>query len=179
MTLLSRCQTGKRSANLPPLLRNFFSSLSILQLDTGGILDPACYATNPFNKELGQFGASLITIVVTLVLLLLLRCLSRRRMSRVTGLVAMVCRVALSGLTILYPTVATSALLMVHCETQHGVLVLYANPVYQCYTSDHLTAAVLAWLVLAVLVVGFPVLSWLHLRRGVKELAEASKVRDR
>ena len=188
-------QTGQRSSDLPPLLRAFFSSLAILQLDTAGIMDPTCYAANPFNKELGQFGASLLVCGTCAVLLTALECVLRRRLAtgsargtfrrplwlRVSKLLAIPCRVSLSVLTILYPTVATSALRMLYCTRQSGILVLYANPVYECYTGYHLTAGALAWVALIVHVAAFPIASWIYLRRRVQDhvLATASKVRQR
>ena len=193
--LLVIIQTGQRSSSQPPLLRSFFSSLTILQLDSAGIMDPTCYAANPFNKELGQFVVSLLVCGTCAVLLTALECTTRHRLVaqvargsrsqrillRLSKLLAVPCRVSLSVLTILYPTIATSALRMLYCTRQShgGARVLYANPVYECYTGYHLTAGALAWITLAVHVAGFPIVSWLYLRRRVEDhvLSRASKVR--
>ena len=77
--------------------------------------------------------------------------------------VAMVGRGALSLLTVAYSLVTTSALRVVYCVRDGGDLVLAHNTFVACYSGEHSVAAGLAWVVLAVFSVGFPVSSFLYL----------------
>ena len=57
-------QVGKRAADVPPVLRVFFSTISILQLDVGSVLHPACYSGSPFTTEYNQFLASIVSTLI-------------------------------------------------------------------------------------------------------------------
>ena len=46
-------------------------------------------------------------------------------------------------------------------------LVLQANPVYLCYTGDHRAVGAMAWLVLILHVIGFPLATFAYLWRAV------------
>ena len=151
-------QVGQRLSHGPTVLRAFLSSISILQLDTGSILHPACYASSPFQFQLSQFVSSLAVCGVTVLLFAVsrspigLRPGPRKRLATAK-------RLAMSTLVLLYPLVTNAALRMVNCTRDGGTgapLLLRTDPLVTCYVGDHFLVGVLAWLVLACHVVGFP-----------------------
>jgi hypothetical protein len=107
-------QVGKRSVYSPRELRRFYAALSVFQFDSSAVLHPACYTSTPFNMERNQFVGS---IVCGCVLLLLTAVgAAGRGPSWLPGKVAVLRRLAMTMLTIMYPMEANSVFTMINCR---------------------------------------------------------------
>ena len=181
---------GKRSADVPATLRSFFNTISILQLDTGSILHPNCYSGSPFNLEHSQFTASLVVCCVTVAMFSVNAFATAFVSVKVQAKLGVLCRFAMSGLAITYPMMANSALQMINCangvvatdittadstEVVRTGLVLVANPLYECYKGDHFVVGGMAWAVLFMHVIGFPLATFVYLKRTVPVPAKQTK----
>lgn len=60
-------QVNKRMTAAPPIVRTVFSSLAIVELDTGAILHAACFHAYPFTTQLIEFAVSLATTALVLI----------------------------------------------------------------------------------------------------------------
>ena len=171
-------QVSKRSVNAPPLVRSVYSALAVLELDSSVVVHPVCYSSYPFMMQLMQFTGSLVTTSVVLVLFSvgrgdsLQKRASASAMGKLVGAVPTLRRLGMAALMLLYPMVCNGVLNMLYCRAnENGEYALAYNSSFRCYVGPHLPVAALAWLVLVVHVIGFPVMTFLYLRRHVKHSA--------
>lgn len=181
------------SPGLPDFARAAYSAINVFQF-VGVALPPACIGGYPFLGQAVQFALVLACMAVLLSLVPKIRsggaagCQRRARLLLVKPLFTV--------LLLLYPMVANAALRLVACHTvmlpltawrglDHDggtpqatstnsaatttvqAAVLSDNPFFVCYEGSHAGIAPVAWLVLAVFVVGYPLGTLLWVRRRV------------
>jgi hypothetical protein len=187
-------QIGRRTIRAPAALMNFYSAMSVFELDNGAVLHPACYSSSPFSPYANQFVGSALLLTFTVVLFT--SSLWKARAERlaqsalawkpVSGVVARVPpavrqhvrqrvhlaalqRVVLTLLVMQYAIIARSTLTMMHCvRDDNGVAVVFVNPRYRCYEGEHQGLGVVAWLLFFLHVVAFPLFTLLHVRNRAR-----------
>jgi hypothetical protein len=107
-------QVGKRSAYAPRLLRRFYNSIAVFQLESSSVVHPACYNSTPFNLERNQFIGSIVVVSV-LAVLTVIGTLNKGP-SALLGQVATLRRMCMSVLTIMYPMQANAVFEMINCR---------------------------------------------------------------
>ena len=99
-----------------------------------------CYDKYPFAKELQFFIGSLILMTSSFFFVFASNSAALARTGKcLVSTCAVVARLLLTLLVLLYPLIATMALRMVHCSTVDGVSVLAVSSAYRCYRGAHLT----------------------------------------
>ena len=190
-TLQVFVQVGRdASPGLPSFLQSFYGHLRLLQLDSASLLHPACYALGAFTMDILQLGGALLLVAVSVALSFWRRTEATRNNDAAQQAGPATCafwlwafaqakpwmrRAALVLMSLLYPLVANTAFKLVNCvqtaAAKSGAdgatlqLRLASSTFYVCYAEEHFTAGVLAWLCIAFFVIGFPVASFVWLRR--------------
>jgi hypothetical protein len=164
MTWQTIVQVGKRAVFVPSELRQFYTWLSVVELDTSPVVHPACYSRYPFTLQSVELGASIVvTVFVTVT--------SLRCPKGLHVIVRTLRRLSVSFLALFYALATNTALNMVHCtesDSLQGKPALASNPDLQCWSGDHLYVGVLSLFVLMCHTVGFPLVSWLVLSRQAR-----------
>jgi hypothetical protein len=182
------------STGLPEFARTAYAAINVFQF-VGVALPPACIGGYPFTGQAVQFGLVLALMLCTLALLPKIRQGTAARLQATARRVLV--RPLFTALLLLYPGVTNAALGLLSCT--HAVLprrvyesldhrggtggqssgggadavslsVLDANPYYVCYEGTHGTIAPVAWLVLVVYVVAYPVGTFLWVRHRLAVL---------
>ena len=164
-------QVGKRTTAGPDNLKQLYVYISLMELDSAVIANPACYDSYPFARELQFLVGSLVLTAVTAVFVFMhgssmcgptTHGPTRRAFSLLT-------RLCLTLMILMYPLIATLSLKMVNCskDADSGKLVLVASAFYECYRDDHLAVGLLSWPVLLLHVFAFPVVTLAYLLRCV------------
>lgn len=176
-------------------MESFYSLLGVLELDTTVILSPLCYSSYPFTSQLYEFIGSIIAVTLVVVLF---ACTGVPRLrARVPKALLkkfpLLKRLGMSLLTLIYPLICNSTFSMLYCAPgriadysvpvtlQHPfpafrpAMLLQINTDFECYAGDHLRVGVLAWFVLFLHVLGFPIVSLVYLYRKHTTFALRSK----
>jgi hypothetical protein len=173
------------SAGLPPLLRAVYAAVNVFQF-TGVALPPSCLGGNPFTGQLVEFSLVLACLCALCSVMVKAQSSSAQRRARRT-----LVKPLFTALLLLYPIVTNAALGLVHCTAAEvqgrayagldadsrvvdlaatvTVTLLTAQPFHVCYEGQHRPVGYLAWVVLALYTVGYPLvtLAWVRRRLGV------------
>jgi hypothetical protein len=178
------------SAGLPPLLRAVYAAVNVFQF-TGVALPPSCLGGNPFIGQLVEFSLVLACLCALCSLMVKAQSSSAQRRARRT-----LVKTLFTALLLLYPIVTNAALGLVHCTAAEvqgrayagldadsrvvdaaatvTVTVLTAQPFHVCYEGQHRPVGYLAWVVLALYTVGYPLITLAWVRRRLAMAAAAS-----
>ena len=190
-TLQVFVQVGRdASPGLPAFLQSFYGRLRLLQLDSASLLHPACYVLGAFTMEIVQLGGALLLVALSAGLSAWRKTEAARGTKPANASVSSCVfwlwllaeakpwmrRACLVLLTLLYPLVANTAFTLVHCVSSAAPggqgggaseLRLASSTFYVCYGEEHFAAGVLAWACIVFVVGGFPLASFLWLRRRI------------
>lgn len=191
-------------SSLPSALTTLFNGLAALQVQ-GILLPSACTGSYAFQTEVGVMGTAFCTTAITAI-----GAVSGDKAPKwLVGLAGAAVRMTL----VLYPVVSRNALTLLNCNTVSltragaasldgggsssgpqvsaaivTVQVLASNPLYECWApgGSHRPAAILAAIVVACIVCGFPLVTllaaWQHHRRtdqrGIVVVGPASESTD-
>ena len=143
-----------------------YTYIGLFELDSSVLANPACYDHYPFAKQLQFFVGSLLLCLAVVVGVALSRLPGFQNWRHSVRLVVcLLTRVCVTLTVVMYPLITSLALGMVNCVSLNGRYVLAASSYYECYTGDHARVGGLAWIILLLHVVGFPVGTYLYLSR--------------
>eukprot|EP01029_Cantina_marsupialis_P030994 TRINITY_DN8689_c0_g1_i1.p1 TRINITY_DN8689_c0_g1~~TRINITY_DN8689_c0_g1_i1.p1 ORF type:complete len:878 (+),score=186.37 TRINITY_DN8689_c0_g1_i1:3-2636(+) len=151
-------------AGLPSTVANMYAILGALNLNVP-LLNPSCLSTDPFAGPISRLGISLGVLTFVFILIIIAKFGSSKTVKKIRNFR----RWSTLWLALLYPLVCTESMKMVMFTTAYGDLRLRSNPSFIYMGPDHLRAGIMGWVVFVIHCVGFPLLSYLHLRRIVKK----------
>lgn len=144
------------------------------------VLNPKCYSTYPFTSQLYEMIISLclVTALAAAFAVTGIPFLSSRLPKAVGKVLPLLKRFTMTWLTLGYALICNTTLSMINCvpgridistfadafPRYRSASVLSSNKMIECYVGDHKSVAVLAWFVLFLHVLGFPLLTFLFLR---------------
>jgi hypothetical protein len=164
-------QVSKRATKAPPTVRSMYAALAVLELDSAGVLHPACFSSYPFTLQMMEFAGSMAVMAVCLTLFRLNDTAAPgTKLSKFQKLLPTLRRMSMTTLLLTYPLICNGAFSMLRCtRDKANVLVLASNPMFRCYTGDHALVAGPAWIAMIGHVWAFPIITLFRLvRRGNK-----------
>jgi outer membrane protein assembly factor BamB/cytochrome bd-type quinol oxidase subunit 2 len=184
ITLQNVAQIGQAaSPGLPPIIVSIYRPLAVLQFQ-GIALPSVCVASAPFLNQMLTMSSVLLGVLLTAALVWRVEVAAATAAGKRGVVRSTLYKLAIIGLTIVYPTGTNTVLDMLVCSsadisastyatltddytlvaaggrsarTAVQVQLLLSDPSVLCYSSAHLPAAVLAWIVLIIYCIGFPV----------------------
>eukprot|EP01029_Cantina_marsupialis_P025983 TRINITY_DN68_c0_g1_i2.p1 TRINITY_DN68_c0_g1~~TRINITY_DN68_c0_g1_i2.p1 ORF type:complete len:2175 (-),score=724.99 TRINITY_DN68_c0_g1_i2:470-6772(-) len=147
-------------AGLPNTIANMYAVLGTLNLNSP-LLSAECMSSDPFAQSVFRLSLSFVVILFVLSLGTGTSYLGAKFGKRV-GIWR---RWSMLWLALLYPIACSESMKMIFFTTKYGNVRLMSNPSFIYFGDEHLIAGILGWIVFLFHCVGFPMLSFIVIRR--------------
>eukprot|EP01029_Cantina_marsupialis_P016485 TRINITY_DN3676_c1_g3_i1.p1 TRINITY_DN3676_c1_g3~~TRINITY_DN3676_c1_g3_i1.p1 ORF type:complete len:2178 (-),score=536.90 TRINITY_DN3676_c1_g3_i1:205-6369(-) len=186
MALQTIIQVGRACKNhLSPELQFFYTALNIFQFEFQ-IAHPNCIGDDPLLVDKIQVGICGSVIFFLCFFGLILRNIAPSTTDIITGkvnsktlskrvvLLTSIHKTLFLLTTLLYPIMCNEAFKLVDCMDVDGELLLRNNVVFTCYEGEMLYLNISGWLIIIMVLIGFPLFTFIRLFLLVKELKRNS-----